>query len=380
MTTAVVIVAGGSGERLGFTSPKAFVSLAGKTLLEHVTGRLVSWGEPCHIVVVAPAGWEEPARQLTKVSSSPVTVVRGGRSRTDSVRAGLAALPDGVVHVLIHDAARALMPTEVFDRVLGALRNGALGVVPELPIVDTLMSVDRATGVTGGAPDRDTLGIVQTPQGFSSQALLEAYAAVSGDYTDDATVLREHGVDVVTVNGDSAGFKITYPSDLEQANRMLGGPHDIRVGTALDVHQFDDSQPLWLAGLEWPGQIGLAGHSDGDVVLHAIVDAILQAVGLGDLGTHFGSDRPEYAGATSAVFLDHALGLLTEAGYRVSFVGVQLVANTPKLGSKRIDAEQHLSDLVGAPVALGATTSDTLGFTGRGEGAAALATVVIVAL
>lgn len=378
MTTAVVIVAGGSGERLGFSSPKAFVSIAGKTLLEHVTNQLAHWSEPCHIVVVAPAGWEEPARQLTKGSPSPVTVVTGGTSRTDSVRAGLAALPVGVDYVLIHDAARALMPIEVFDRVVGALRVGALGVIPELPVVDTLTAVDRNTGVTSNAPDRDTLGIVQTPQGFAVTALFEAYAAISGDYTDDAAVVREHGVEVIGVTGDAAGFKITYPGDLEQAKRLLGGPSDLRVGTALDVHQFDDTQVLWLAGLKWPGQIGLAGHSDGDVVLHAIVDASLQAAGLGDLGTHFGSDRPEYAGATSAVFLEHALGLLTQAGYRVSFVGVQLVANSPKLGSRRQEAEQHLSNLVGAPVALGATTSDTLGFTGRGEGAAALATVVIV--
>lgn len=378
MTTAVIVVAGGSGERLGFSSPKAFVSVAHATLLEHVTDRLARWSEPCQIVVVAPAGWEEPARQLTQASPSPITVVTGGVSRTDSVRAGLAALPDGVVHVLIHDAARALMPTEVFDRVLGALREGAAGVVPELPVVDTLMAVDRATGLTSGAPHRDTLGIVQTPQGFRATALREAYAAVSGDYTDDATVFREHGSEVVSVPGDALGLKITYPGDLEQATRLLGGPGDMRVGTALDVHQFDDTQTLWLAGLEWPGQVGLAGHSDGDVVLHAIVDALLQAAGVGDLGTHFGSERPEYAGATSAVFLDHALGLVTHAGYRVSFVGVQLVANTPKLGSRRQEAEQHLSGLVGAPVALGATTSDTLGFTGRGEGAAALATVVIV--
>jgi 2-C-methyl-D-erythritol 4-phosphate cytidylyltransferase/2-C-methyl-D-erythritol 2,4-cyclodiphosphate synthase len=380
MTTAVVIVAGGSGERLGFSSPKAFVSLAGKTLLEHVIEQLSRWEEPCHIVVVAPAGWEEPARQLTKASPSPVTVVTGGISRTDSVRAGLAALPDGVDYVLIHDAARALMPTDVFDRVLGALRDGALGVIPELPVIDTLTAVDRTTGVTSSAPNRDTLGIVQTPQGFSATALLEAYAAISGDYTDDAAVMREHGSDVVAVAGDAAGVKITYPSDLEHAKRLLGGPSDMRVGTALDVHQFDDTHVLRLAGLEWPGQRGLSGHSDGDVVVHAIVDAMLQAAGLGDMGTHFGSDRPEYAGATSAVFLDYALGLLTDAGYRVSFVGVQLVANTPQLGARRIEAEQHLSALVGAPVSLGATTSDMLGFTGRGEGAAAIATVVIVAL
>jgi 2-C-methyl-D-erythritol 4-phosphate cytidylyltransferase/2-C-methyl-D-erythritol 2,4-cyclodiphosphate synthase len=307
-------------------------------------------------------------------------VVTGGETRTASVRAGLTAVNPEVDYVLIHDAARALMPTVVFDRVLEALVAGADGVVPELPVVDTLVGIDRATGITTSAPERDTLGLVQTPQGFRKQALIEAYQAVSGDYTDDAAVLRANGGSVIAVAGDPAGFKITYPSDLQQATRLLGGGGSTRVGTAMDVHQWDASQPLWLAGLEWPGEKGLSGHSDGDVVVHAIVDAILQAAGLGDLGTHFGSDRPEFEDARSAVVLEHALGLITQAGYRVSSVGVQLVGNQPKLGSRRHEAEEHLTQLVGAPVALGATTTDGLGLTGRGEGAAALATAVLVAL
>jgi len=380
MTTAVVIVAGGSGQRLGSHHPKAFVSLSGTTLLEHVLDRLNGWSKDCHIIVVAPASWVTPAAELSAGSRHPVTVVAGGASRTESVRAGLAALPPGIEAVLIHDAARALMPLDVFDRVLGALEQGAVGVVPELPVVDTLMSIDRRTGVTGNALDRDSVGSVQTPQGFAAQALLDAYASVSGDFTDDATVLRAAGHDVIAVAGDAEGFKITYPGDLERAARLISGETTPRVGTALDVHQFDATQPLWLAGLEWPGEPGLSGHSDGDVVIHAIVDALFQAAGLGDLGTHFGADRLEFQGARSAVFLEQALIRITEAGYRVSSVGVQLVANAPKLGPRREEAQAHLSALVGAPVALSATTSDRLGFTGRGEGAMALATAVLVAL
>jgi 2-C-methyl-D-erythritol 4-phosphate cytidylyltransferase/2-C-methyl-D-erythritol 2,4-cyclodiphosphate synthase len=233
---------------------------------------------------------------------------------------------------------------------------------------------------TGDTVDRSVLGAVQTPQGFQAALLIAAYEAIEGDFTDDAAVLRAAGHDVIAVDGDAMSFKITYPADLRRAASVLGGTGGHRVGTAVDVHQFDKGVPLTLAGLVWPGEDGLAGHSDGDVVIHAIVDAILQAAGLGDLGTHFGANRPEFDGANSRVFLEHALGLVRDAGYVVSSVGVQVVAQKPKIGPRRLEAEGVLSELVGCPVALSATTSDGLGFTGRGEGAAALATAVLVAI
>jgi len=377
VTTAVVIVAAGSGTRLGSATPKAFVSLGSTTLLETVVGTLNSWTHECSIVVVAPEGWIQPAKDLTAHSVHPVTVVAGGATRTQSVRNGLAALPPGATSVLIHDAARALMPVEVFDRVVHALHEGHAGVIPILPVVDTLVKVEPETHVMGEGVDRSELGAVQTPQGFRTSELLAAYDQVSGDFTDDASVLRAAGHDVVTVEGDHRGAKITYPEDLERARTLLARGANTRVGTAIDVHRFDADSPLWLAGLEWPGEAGLKGHSDGDVVVHAIVDALLQAAGLGDLGTHFGSDRPEFAGARSGVFLSHALELLHNAGFRVVSVGVQVIATTPKIGPRRDEAERHLSFAVGAPVALSATTTDGLGLTGRGEGAAALATAVI---
>jgi len=380
VSTAVVLVAGGSGTRLGSHSPKAFVQIAGRSLLERAVTNLETWDHPHTMIVVVPAGWEKAAADIVNSSSTAAVIVAGGETRTASVRSGLAALPEGTTRVLIHDAARALMPRDVFDRVLGALDAGALGVVPELPVVDTLITVDRSSQITGGAVDRDALGAVQTPQGFDSQTLLAAYEAITGDFSDDAAVMRAAGHNVVAVRGDGEGFKITYPADIQRAVQLLtlaGGP---RVGTAMDVHQFDSTTPLWLAGLEWPGEAGLRGHSDGDVVIHAIVDALLQAAGLGDIGSHFGHDRPEFAGASSRVFLEKALVLVSEAGYVVSSVGVQVIANAPKLGPRRHEAEQLLSGLVGAPVALGATTSDGLGLTGRGEGAAAIATAVLIAL
>lgn len=377
MTTAVVIVAAGSGSRLGSRSPKAFVSLGSATLLETCISGLNEWDRECSIVVVAPDKWTHQASELSSHSRHEVRVVVGGESRTESVRHGLAALPAEADIVLIHDAARALMPIEVFERVVAAVESGNHGAIPTLPVVDTLVEVDASTQVMGAGVDRSVLGAVQTPQGFRTSELLAAYEVVSGNFTDDASVMREAGHDVVVVPGDPQGFKITYPEDVERARMLVSGGVITRVGTAMDIHQFDADSPLWLAGLEWPGEQGLKGHSDGDVVIHAIVDALLQAAGLGDLGTHFGSDRPEFHGARSAVFLDHALTLIADAGYTVSSVGVQVIANSPKLGPRRDEAERHLSALVGAPVALSATTTDGLGLTGRGEGAAALATAVL---
>jgi len=219
---------------------------------------------------------------------------------------------------------------------------------------------------------------VQTPQGFDAGLLLAAYESVTGEFTDDAEVMRSAGHSVDSVEGESAGFKITYPQDLERAASLLGHSHTPLVGFAMDVHASMMKAPLYLAGLVWPGEKrDSRGHSDGDVVIHAIVDAVLQAASLGDLGHHFGSDRAEFAGAPSSVFVEHTRGLLLEAGLVISSVGVQVVGNSPKLASRRLEAEQHLTTLVGAPVSLSATTTDGLGFTGRGEGIAAVANVVL---
>ena len=301
----------------------------------------------------------------------------GGATRTASVRAGLAALGEDTDVVLIHDAARVLMPLDVFDRVVEAVEAGAPGAIPHVLVVDTLVRISPETLITEGGPNRDELGGVQTPQGFVASKLIAAYEAVAGDFSDDAAVMREAGHDVVGVAGDVRGFKITYPEDLTRASSILGASVTPLVGVAMDVHQFDENTPLRLAGLTWEGEKGLSGHSDGDVVLHAIVDAALQAARLGDLGEHFGVDRPEFAGADSSVFLSHALSLLHAQGLRVSSVGVQVIGNAPKIGPRRLEAQETLTALVGAPVALSATTTDGLGLTGRGEGVAAIATVVL---
>jgi 2-C-methyl-D-erythritol 4-phosphate cytidylyltransferase/2-C-methyl-D-erythritol 2,4-cyclodiphosphate synthase len=374
MTTAVIIVAAGSGTRLGSALPKAFVSVAGVPMLQHSLTSLSQWARWDSLVLVVPEGYEAPARALATGMDS-VHVVVGGETRGDSVQQGLGALPDGTTNVLIHDAARALMPRDVFDRVLDALEAGASGVIPHVPVVDTLVRVESS--LTEGGVDRDELGAVQTPQGFDVEALRRAYADTTEEFTDDAAVLRRAGHDVVGVDGHPRGFKITYPDDLVRAESLLGASSTPLVAVAMDVHQFDSTEPLHLAGLEWPGEPGLSGHSDGDAVLHAIVDAILQAAGLGDLGTHFGSERPEFVGANSRVFLHHTLELLKNHGLQVSSVTVQIVAQAPKIGPRRGEAEATLSSLVGAPVSVSATTTDGLGFTGRGEGLLAIATAVL---
>ena len=374
MTTAVIIVAAGSGIRLGSALPKAFVSVAGVPMLQHSLTELSQWTRWDSLVLVVPEGYDAPARALASGMNS-VHVVVGGETRGDSVQQGLGALPEGTTHVLIHDAARALMPRDVFDRVLDALEAGASGVIPHVPVVDTLVTVKSS--LTEGGVDRDELGAVQTPQGFDVEALRQAYAVTTEEFTDDAAVLRRAGHDVVGVAGHPRGFKITYPDDLVRAESLLGSSSTPLVAVAMDVHQFDSTEPLHLAGLEWPGEPGLSGHSDGDAVLHAIVDAILQAAGLGDLGTHFGSARPEFAGANSQVFLDHTLELLKNHSLQVSSVAIQIVAQAPKIGPRREEAEATLSSLVGAPVSVSATTTDGLGFTGRGEGLLAIATAVL---
>lgn len=381
MTLSVIVVAAGSGERLASASPKAFVSLAGKTLLEHALGSLAGLPAPLEVVVVAPAGWDTPAHQLAQATLGPdtaLTIVEGGARRTDSVRAGLAAMSADSRFVLIHDAARPLTPGEVFSRVLDALESGATGVIPVVAVVDTIVAVDSTTAVTGSAQPRNQLGSVQTPQGFDTPALRDAYAAFSGDATDDAEVLRQAGHDVLAVAGDRESMKVTYPDDLRVLESKLTPSGDLRVGTGVDVHPFDSDKPLVLGGQSFADLPGFSGHSDGDVIVHAITDALLAAASLGDLGTHFGVDRVEYAGVASTTLLTKALELLASSGCVPHSVSVQYIGNHPRIGPVREQMNASLSELVGAPVHVAGTTSDGLGLTGRGEGATAIATALVV--
>lgn len=391
--TAVILVAAGSGTRLAAGMPKAFVGIDEHTMLRHALEAVLS-GPEAQVVIVAPTGREGDALTDALAAAGSrrnlVSVVTGGASRQASVAAGLHAVWADVQTVLVHDAARALTPPAVFERVIAALADGRAGAIPVLPVVDTIKRVDGA--LITAALDRSELAAAQTPQGFRRDVLDAAYAVAAEEFTDDAALVAAAGHDVAVVPGDALAFKITTPEDLERA-RSIVARHPLpasrarlehpapapRVGIGTDVHAFGGSGELWLAGLAWPDEPALSGHSDGDAVAHAIVDALLSAAGLGDIGTHFGTDQPQYAGAHADVFLARTVHLLRDAGWRVGNVAVQVQANRPRFSARRAEAEAALSAaLGGAAVSVSATTTDGLGFTGRGEGVSAFATALLV--
>lgn len=307
-----------------------------------------------------------------------VAVVAGGATRQASVACGLAALAPTVDTVLVHDAARALTPRSQFERVIAAVRSTGGGAVPGLPVTDTIKRIAEGRTIAETV-DRSLLAAVQTPQGFPRAVLDAAYAAAEEEFTDDAALLASRGTPSRLVDGDPLAFKITTPWDLERAERLLApAPTAPRVGIGTDVHAFDDASPLWLAGLHWPGERGLSGHSDGDPVAHAICDALLAAAQLGDIGSRFGTSDPRFRDAHGEVFLRATRELVEAVGFTIGNVAVQLIGNRPIFSPRREEAQALLSEMLGAPVSVAATTSDALGFTGRGEGVAATATAILL--
>jgi 2-C-methyl-D-erythritol 4-phosphate cytidylyltransferase/2-C-methyl-D-erythritol 2,4-cyclodiphosphate synthase len=389
---AVIVVAGGSGTRLGESVPKAFVGLDEHTILRHSLEGVFA-AVSAQVVVVAPAGREGEALTDAYAAAGDrrdlVSVVTGGATRQESVQAGLRGVWADVEIVLVHDAARALTPADQFTRVIDAIRSTGWGAIPVLPVIDTIKRV--GDGEVLGVVDRAELGAAQTPQGFRRDILESAYAAADAEYTDDAALVAAAGHRVAAVDGDPLAFKITTPTDLARARTLVAPhsePHPVtldrpapapRVGVGTDVHAFGGDGELWLAGLHWPGEQALSGHSDGDAIAHAIVDALLSAAGLGDIGTHFGTDRPEYAGAHADAFLARTRALVGEAGWIIGNVSVQVQAARPRFAARRAEAEAVLSAaLGGAPVSVSATTTDGLGFTGRAEGVSAYAVALLI--
>lgn len=378
-SVAVIVVAAGQGTRLGADVPKAFAPIAGRPMLAHALEGVFDAAEPMQVVIVVPEGWQAAAREIAGhvagAASDHLEVVTGGADRQDSVRAGLDALADGVETVLVHDAARCLTPAVQLERVVSEVRSRGCAVVPGLSVADTIKDVDAGETVRETV-NRSSLRAVQTPQGFPRRPLERAYAAADAPQTDDAALVQNLGEPVVIVPGDERAFKVTTSWDLGRVERMLGLP-GLRTGIGIDVHAYSTREGLWLAGLHWPGEPALSGHSDGDAVSHAVTDALLQAAGLGDIGSLFGTDDPRYARAHGDVFLRRTRELLAERGHTIVSVSAQVLGNAPRFAPRRREAERLLGGILHAPVTLSATTTDGLGFTGRGEGVTAVATALL---
>jgi 2-C-methyl-D-erythritol 4-phosphate cytidylyltransferase/2-C-methyl-D-erythritol 2,4-cyclodiphosphate synthase len=386
---AVVVVAAGLGTRLGADKPKAFVTLAEKTLLEHALENIAQVPAVEQLIIAVPAGHEAQTAELADAALAGLSVrfdiVVGGETRQQSIANALEVIDPELEIVLVHDAARALAPASLFVRVASEVRRSGLSAVPLMKIADTVKRIEG--NVVRETVDRNTLRASQTPQGFVAKDLIAAYAAADSEYTDDAALTEAHGMQINGVEGDERAFKITTADDLAAAELRFIGPDsngsnsfgNMRTGIGSDVHRFtdDSAKALYLGTLVWPGERGLDGHSDGDAVSHAIVDALLSAAGLGDIGANFGVDRPEFAGANGRVFIEATLELLNQNGFSVLNVAVQIIGNRPKVSPMRTQVERVLSEIIGAPVTLGATTTDGLGFLGNDEGVAAVATALI---
>ena len=374
--TAAIIAAAGMGHRLGANLPKSLVKLIDKTLLEHAVANLAPVAQL--LIVTAPAGYE---KEYKKLLGEEVEVITGGVLRSDSIRIAIAKIPNNYEYVLVHDAARALASTRLASEVINQLIRGQQAVIPTLEVIDTIKEVDNQ-GYVRNTLNRASLKIVQTPQGFSRSVLERAHQA-SEDATDDAALVEALGIKVKTIAGEDQAFKITTKGDIKTAINFLlpDNQKQLRVGIGVDAHAFseDKKRKLALAGLIWPDEIGLDGHSDGDVAAHAICDALLSAADLGDLGSNFGVSDSKYKGATGAQMLSESLAKVAAAGFEIENVSVQIVGNRPKIAPKRAQAISALSKaLAGAKVSLAATSTDGLGFTGEGKGLSAIATALLI--
>ena len=376
MTTAAIIVAAGRGLRAGAGLPKQWRPLAGRPVVAYA---LAAFAGMARVLVIHPDD-----RALAESVADGALIVEGGATRAASVRAALEALAgSGVTKVLIHDAARPSASPDLIARVVAALDH-AKGAAPALPVTDALWK--GADGRVTGTRDRNGLFRAQTPQGFAFDAILAAHRAHAGEAADDVEVARAAGIDVVMVTGDEANQKLTFPGDFiraEQALRMTGAPMDVRMGNGYDVHAFCAGDGVWLCGIKVPHHKALLGHSDADVGMHALTDAIYGALAEGDIGQHFPPSDPQWKGADSQIFLKHAADLARSRGFTITSADVTLVCERPKIGPHAVAMRQALAAIMGVDVArvsVKATTSERLGFTGREEGIAALATAVLVAL
>lgn len=372
MTTAAIIVAAGRGTRAGGDLPKQWQTLAGKPVVAH---SLAAFAGLRRVLVIHP---DDRARVAGLGFDGDI--VMGGATRASSVRAALEALAGtGVTRVLIHDGARPLVSPALIARLLAGLDDHT-ACAPALAVTDALWRGEG--GQVTGTQDRAGLYRAQTPQAFHYEAILAAHRAHPGGSLDDVQVARDAGLDVCIVQGDEDNLKLTYAPDFDRAEGLLKGRGmDVRLGNGYDVHAFCDGDHVWLCGLRVPHGRGLLGHSDADVGMHALTDAIYGALAAGDIGRHFPPSDPQWKGAASHIFLSHAIALAADRGYRLANCDVTLVCERPKIGPHAVEMQAELARIMGVDVGLvsvKATTSERLGFTGREEGIAAIATALLV--
>ena len=376
MTPAAVIVAAGSGDRAGGDIPKQYRRLLGKPVLRWSVEALRAADVEEIVLAIAPEH-ADLCRDATE--GLGLRTVLGGATRTASVRAGLAAI-ERADAILIHDAARPGLSPSIVGALVKAIEEGADGAAPALLVADSLRRVDASQRIVGEV-ERDALVRVQTPQAFRADVLRAAYAAISDDasFTDDLAVVRAHGGVCVTVPGDARLMKLTYPEDFDLLERIMG-ERIVCVGNGVDAHRFGDGDYVTLCGVQIPHSKGLVGHSDADAGWHALVDAILGALGEGDIGAHFPPSDPQWKGADSERFLRHAVQLAGAAGARILHVDVTLLCERPKIGPHRDRMRQRTAEVLGLPierVSVKATTTERMGFLGREEGLAAQATATL---
>ncbi|CAO3445148.1 bifunctional 2-C-methyl-D-erythritol 4-phosphate cytidylyltransferase/2-C-methyl-D-erythritol 2,4-cyclodiphosphate synthase [Azospirillum largimobile] len=379
-TCIALIVAGGSGQRFGAERPKQYLDLARKPVLRRTVEAFLRHPQVDGVRVVIDPAWRDAYDAAVAGLGLPDPVA-GGSSRQDSVRNGLEALAaDGAPNlVLIHDAARPLIDEATIGAVVAALDEQP-GAIAAVPVADTLKR--GKDGVISATVDREGLWRAQTPQGFRFPAILEAHRAAAGlSLTDDAAVAERAGVAVALVPSKEDNFKVTTPDDLTRATRaIMSSLWDIRTGSGFDVHRFTDGDFVTLCGLRVPHDHGLEGHSDADVGLHALTDAILGALAAGDIGSHFPPTDPRWRGADSARFLRHAADLVAERGGVIAHADVTIICERPKVGPHRAAMAERIAEILGIEigrVSVKATTTEQLGFTGRREGIAAQAVATI---
>ncbi len=376
MSFSAVIVAAGGGTRAGPGLAKQWRAVAGKPVLRWSVEALLAAGAREMVIVVSDGGEPLAADALSGLTGW--RTVRGGATRAQSVQAGLKTITGPADEpVLVHDAARPFVTAAHVRSLLVALIDSD-GAIPALPVADTLKR-DGPAGLT--TTPREGLWRAQTPQAFRRDRLLAAYAGwTGGEPTDDAQVIEAHGGRVALAAGDPRLLKLTFPEDFDMAERLAGGARDIRMGQGFDAHRWGPGDAVWLCGVRIDHNQTLVGHSDADAGLHALTDALLGAIGEGDIGDHFPPTDPKWKGASSDLFLQHAASLITAKGGRIINVDVTLICERPKIKPHRQAMRERLAEILGLAldrVSVKATTTEGMGFTGRGEGLAAQAVATV---